>query len=109
VILLADPSDGQVYTYAPASSGGLDAIKTLCKEYGTWFATEPDQMPVVKLGSTWYKHATYGKVYKPVLEVVGKRDINDVSFEAVDEEEAAHPAAKKPAKAGKNGKGARRY
>lgn len=95
VILLADPTNGQVYTYSPASQGGLDAIKQLSKAYGSWYLTEPDMMPVVTLGSEWYKHETYGKVYKPVFEVVDKRDINDVSFEPADEDEK--PAAKKAA------------
>jgi hypothetical protein len=97
LLLLADPKTREVYTFSPMSDGGLGATKALTKEYGAHMRDAPKDIPVVKLGSTWYKHAKFGKVYKPVLEVVGYRNVNDVSFEPVDEEEEAKPTKRRAA------------
>jgi len=86
VLYMADPSTGQVYTYSPSSDGGLQAIKGLMREYGPRLRTNPNEIPVVTLGSTWYKHPEFGKTYKPVLEVVNWRDADDISFEVADDE-----------------------
>lgn len=97
VLYLADPKTGSVYTYSPMSDGGLQAVKGLMREYGPHLRTNPNEIPVVKLGSTWYKHPQYSKVYKPILECVGWRDVEDVSFEVADEEEVAKPAPQRVA------------
>jgi hypothetical protein len=102
VLLMADPKTGQVYTFSPMSDGGLQAIKKLMREYGPHMRVAPDEIPTVRLGSSWYKHPKYSKVYKPELELVedGWRDVNDVSFEPVDEDvEEAAPAPKAKAAA----------
>lgn len=96
-LLLADPSDGRVFTFSPSSDGGLQAIKALTKEYGSHIRETSNEIPIVKLGSTWYKHPEYGKTYKPVLELVGWRDINDVSFEVADEDGVLPDKAPAPA------------
>jgi len=98
VLYMADPKTGQVYTFSPMSDGGLQAIKGLMREYGPHLRTNPNEIPTVSLGSTWYKHPSFGKVYKPVLELAGWRDVNDVSFEVADEEENPAPARKPAAK-----------
>ena len=109
LLLLADPENGDIYTYSPMSDGGLGAVKTLIKAYGDNMPMKPNDIPIVELGSEWYKHQIYGKIYKPVLTVVGWRDANDVSFEPVDEEEekpaakaAPRASAQKPAPRKKN-------
>jgi len=95
-LLLADPQTGRIFTFSPASDGGLQAIKGLMREYGPHMRINPNDIPVVTLGSTWYKHPEYGKTYKPTLEVTDWRDVNDVSFVVADEEEEA-PAPRKAA------------
>jgi hypothetical protein len=100
VLYMADPKTGQVLTFSPMSDGGLQAIKSLMREYGPHLRTNPNEIPTVRLGSTWYKHPQFGKVYKPTLELVedGWRDVNDVSFEVVDDDTGeitpTKPAAK---------------
>jgi hypothetical protein len=91
VLLMADVTTGEVYTYSPSSGGGLQAIKNLSRDYGSHMRTNPDEIPVIKLSSTSYQHKQFSKVYKPVLELVGWRDLNDVSFEVADDE-AEEPA-----------------
>lgn len=97
-LLMADPQTGRVFTFSPASDGGLQAIKKMMREYGPQMRVNPNGIPIVKLGSEWYKHPEYGKTYKPVLEVIGYRDVNDVSFEVADDEEQeeAPPAKAAP-------------
>ncbi len=109
-LLLADPTNGDIFTWSPASVGGLDAIKALAKEYGTHMREAPEEIPVVELSFETYKHADYGKIYKPVLEIVEWRDVGDVSFKPTEEDaETPQPAARKagaqkPAPRKKNGK-----
>ncbi len=108
-LLMADPATSNIYTWSPASVGGLDAIKTLVREYGTRMREAPNDIPVVSLQFETYKHADYGKIYKPVLEVIEWRDIGDVSFKPSAEEEEAPKAAQKagsqkPAPKKKNGR-----
>jgi hypothetical protein len=98
LLLMADPENGDIYTYSPMSDGGLSAVKMMIKEYGANIRVKPNDIPVVKLGSEWYKHPTYGKIYKPVLEIVDWRDMNDMSFTPVDEEENEAQEAKSAAK-----------
>lgn len=127
VLYLADPKTGRVYTFSPMSDGGLQAIKGLMRDYGPHLRINPDEIPVVKLGSTWYKHPSFGKVYKPVLEVVSWRSADDVSFDVSDDDDATAPpqakavapqarsvkpaprAAAKPAPAAKRNGGKTRY
>ena len=81
VLLMADPETREIYTFSPMSEGGLGAVKALIKEYGTNMRQHPNDIPIVELGSSWYKHAQFGKVHKPVLTVIEWRDANDISFE----------------------------
>lgn len=100
-LLLADPNTGDIYTFMPSSKGGRDAVIDLSKIYGTNIRIEPNAIPVVALKSESYKHKEFGKVYKPVLELVEWVDADEVNFKPEDDAEAeeaavaAKPAAKK--------------
>lgn len=71
-VLVGGPDDGEEIIYKTSSLGGLEAIGTLAMEVANALdSDEPEKcVPIVRLGNTFYQHKKYGKVYKPVLEVV---------------------------------------
>jgi hypothetical protein len=86
-LVLMDPDDKEdLYTFATASRGGLNAIGALCKEYGQKGRTKPDQFPIVELGVDSYNHPNkqFGRIKVPTLEIVGWAP-KDVFADAVDE------------------------
>jgi hypothetical protein len=70
--LMCVGEDDAIYTYATASTGGFDAVATLCKAYGQRSRMYPDEVPVVLLDSGSYMHRDrgIGKVLIPVLKIV---------------------------------------
>lgn len=70
LILKAVDSD-DLYTFAPSSQGGLTSVGVLSETYGKAMRARPDQFPIVALESSNYKHKEFGKIFKPVLRVVG--------------------------------------
>jgi hypothetical protein len=70
-VVLRSMESGEMLEFKTSSKGGVSALGELVKEF-TDRARRGDQnhVPVVVLKSTSYKHKAYGKVYKPVLEVV---------------------------------------
>lgn len=89
-----DASDEYLYTFATSSKGGLGALGQLCKTYGKEMRTRPDDYPIVKLESDYYTHATYGRIYTPILTVVGWEP--KAQFEAVHSVATAPAAAAAP-------------
>lgn len=72
---LADPKaakDGSrnEYIFKTSSMGGRDCLLDLTKKLAEELEENKDMIPVVRLGSTSYKHKDYGRVYKPTLELV---------------------------------------
>jgi hypothetical protein len=82
-LILADPEDGQLYTFATSSKGGLTAIGALCSTYGQAMRQHPDQWPIIELGVGSYAHSNkaYGRIKFPTFEVVGwsPKDGSEVS------------------------------
>jgi hypothetical protein len=73
VVRVPEP-EGEVFTFATSSRGGLDAIGGLCTRYGeTLLRIHPDHDPIIKLGSDSYAHRdkTIGRVKIPTFEIVG--------------------------------------
>jgi hypothetical protein len=58
--------NGAAYVWTASSVGARGAIGDLSKKFAKKRAN-----PIVKLGSSSYKHLKYGKVMVPALEVVG--------------------------------------
>lgn len=84
--------EGEIFTFATSSRGGLGAIGELCKVYGKEMRTRPDEYPVVSIETSHYQHAKYGRTYVPILKVVGwkpKADFDSSSAEAPVEEASA--------------------
>jgi hypothetical protein len=76
--------NGELYTFATNTKGGLSAIGELCKEYGKAMRQQPDQDPVIALDASSYLHRdrSIGRVHVPVLNnIVGwvAKDGNDTS------------------------------
>ena len=66
--------NGEIYTFATNSKGGLTAIGELCKVYGKEMRQRPDQDPVIALDASSYMHRDprIGRVHVPVLNnIVG--------------------------------------
>jgi len=70
-LILKEVEGDRLFTFAPSSRGGLSAIGQLCDVYGRMLRQKPDQFPVIEIGTSSYKHDSYGKVKVPVLKVVG--------------------------------------
>lgn len=68
---LKEASGDRLYTFSTSSKGGLSAIGQLCEAYGKMLRARPDQLPIVELGASSYKHDDFGRVHTPVLKVVG--------------------------------------
>lgn len=71
------PTEGSegLYTFTTSSTGGKDAIISLCSAYGEWMRVKPDQYPIITLAMDKYKHpnAAYGIIKKPKFEFNPKR------------------------------------
>jgi hypothetical protein len=82
-------------------------VGDLCKTYVRMARENGPGNPIVVLESSTYKHPEYGRVYKPVLKVVGWEKPDDVKEKKAlppKEEAKKAPAkeeAKKPAAKGK--------
>lgn len=72
-LVMADPEDGELFTFATSSKGGLNAIGELCKAYGQAMRQRPNEWPIVELGVGSYQHRikTLGRIKYPTLAIVG--------------------------------------
>lgn len=67
----AEESD--LFTFSTSSRGGINAIGDLCKAYVRLSKEKGPGSPIVVLSQSSYKHPNpeYGRIKKPVLEIVG--------------------------------------
>jgi hypothetical protein len=72
-LVLAAADDGELFTFATSTKGGLGAIGELCKTYGAEMHQHPDEWPVIELDVDSYAHSdkTLGRIKIPVLTIVG--------------------------------------
>jgi hypothetical protein len=61
----------ETYQFTVGSKGGLRCLSALTRTYGKRVAEKKSGLPVVELQSDSYKHRTYGKIFFPVMHVVG--------------------------------------
>jgi len=98
--------DGQKLVYSTTSVGGANAIAALAEAYAKQYQKAPDKMiAVANLSSDSYKHKnkTYGRIYVPMIEIVGwVSKLPEAAEAAADKaiENAKKPKAP-PAKPGK--------
>lgn len=64
---------GECYLFSVSSKGGLRAVNGITRTYGSRVRAKGDAtgLPIVELQPDSYKHKQYGKIYFPVLHVVG--------------------------------------
>lgn len=89
---------GTQVMWKTSSVGGLNAARVVLDAILAKLADETEFVcPIVRMESDSYKHATYGKTYVPVLEVVGWTDLEGNEEDAGGETKAVED--KTPAKA----------
>jgi hypothetical protein len=72
-VVLADPENGELFTFSTSTRGGIDAIGQLCLKYGEHIRQQPDEVPLIELqmGSYMHPNRTYGEIRIPILKRVG--------------------------------------
>lgn len=84
------------------SMGGLEGFGNLLAEFADQVETGAvDIIPIVELDNISYKHTTYGKIYKPVLTVVGWAPLEGAIPDEEEEPETDKPDKKADKKAAK--------
>ncbi len=74
-VQLKNPVTEQEVIFKTSSQGGREAVSVLCTALVEQEAANPAApLPVVRLANDSYKHANYGKIYKPVFDVVDWTD-----------------------------------
>jgi hypothetical protein len=64
--------NGETYRFVTGSKGGLACLGKLTRAYGRRVQDEEvPGLPVVELKADHYKHRTYGKIFTPLMVVVG--------------------------------------
>lgn len=89
--------DGQKLVYSTTSVGGVNAIAALAEEYGKQYKKAPSKMiAVANLSSDSYKHKnkTYGRIYVPIITIVGWTATLPATAEAAPEKAAEKPKTK---------------
>jgi hypothetical protein len=82
---------GDIYTFTISSKGGISAIGNLCTSASEYMREgHENENPIIELGIDSYKHSEYGKIFVPVLSIVGWS--KDADFES---QERVKPAAAK--------------
>jgi hypothetical protein len=69
-------ASGETYKFTIGSKGGLRCLSALMRAYGKHVAEKKPGQPIVELQPDSYKHRKYGKIFFPVMHVVGWTDAN---------------------------------
>jgi hypothetical protein len=103
-LVLMDANE-DLYTFATASKGGLQAIGVLSKAYGVGMRSHPAQFPIVRLGSGEYAHPNkaFGMIKIPKLEIIAWRSrqkidraLGLIETDQVNREIENEPASQEP-------------
>lgn len=82
---------GEQALYSATSVGGLRLADAILKELENQLDTGSMYIfPIVRISSDSYQHASYGKTYTPVMEIVGWADMNG-NEEGADADDAPAP------------------
>lgn len=86
---LTGENAGTIAAYKTSSKGGTKAVRRMVEQVVKAINNGPDIVPVVVLGSDFYKHKQWGKIYNPELKI--KRwiamDATSADVEELDEDE----------------------
>jgi hypothetical protein len=61
----------ETYRFTTGSKGGLACVSKLTRAYGRHVQDGKPGLPIVELKADHYKHRTYGKIFTPLMIVVG--------------------------------------
>jgi hypothetical protein len=66
-------NDGEVFTFAASSKGGIEALGKLSRIYAAHRRSAPGQLPVVTLSNSGYQHSRreLGYIKTPLFVVTG--------------------------------------
>jgi hypothetical protein len=65
----------ETYNFTTGSKGGLACVSRLTRAYGRRVQDKKvPGLPVVELRADHYRHRTYGKIFYPVMHIVGWTD-----------------------------------
>jgi hypothetical protein len=80
-LTLVNPATDSVLTFSPSSRGGISAIGELCRKYGRRMRAHPNELPVVELGVSSYRHKIkeLGEIRVPMLRIVDWVDGEEVA------------------------------
>jgi hypothetical protein len=85
--------EGQQALFSTTSVGGLRLVDTVLGELERKLDTGSEYVfPIVRIGVDSYQHASYGKTYTPLMDVIGWANMH--GDEEGDDKPAAAPAAK---------------
>jgi hypothetical protein len=90
-LVLADPENGELFTFSTSSLGGRKAVEKLCQLYGRELARHRKEWPVIELQVESYQHSNkgYGRIKDPIFKIV--------NWIAKDDGSPAGPTAHGPA------------
>lgn len=77
-LIMANPSDQEIYTFTTGSFGGITAIRKLIKQFNQKKKMYPNDWPVITLGIYTYDHTDFGRIKNPEFNIVGWVDKNSV-------------------------------
>src|SRR4051812_19669093 len=80
---LSDPANSEFYSFSTTSAGGKKAVGALLTLFSQKHRMEPDLLPIVELQRSSYNHPNprFGKIYEPLLPVIGWIDANAPSVD----------------------------
>ncbi len=86
ILDLADPATMEAYTLSISSKGGRRKMGDLLEAYSKEYRMRPGMLPIIELQRESYLHNNkeYGKIYNPVLPIVGWTDADNPSVDDVD-------------------------
>jgi hypothetical protein len=74
---LSGDDEGVEIVFVTNSKGGVQAVRAVTDAFQRHYPTDPAHpCPIVTMTSTHYPHPTWGKIHKPVFNVVGWCDMN---------------------------------
>ena len=84
---------GETYKFTAGSKGGLRCLSGLTRAYGKRVQAKGSAagLPIIELRSDSYKHRTYGKIFFPVMHIVGWTGPDGKPLSLADDMEDAIP------------------
>jgi len=77
---------GETYNFTTGSKGGLACVSRLTRAYGRRVQDEKvPGLPIVELRADHYRHRTYGKIFYPVMHIVGWTDADGKPISIADD------------------------